>query len=136
MKYSAILLLLVSFSLNAQDKKVETPTIVFRAPLAETIVKDGISFRLEEIVEDSRCPSDVVCVWAGKAIVKVLVSSKEGGSGYIEVLLQNGKQPVLFETETSLFRAVKLSPYPISSTKNTLEYVLLISEESHSLEEE
>lgn len=28
-----------------------------------------------EVVEDSRCPLDVVCIWAGRAIVRIGVSS-------------------------------------------------------------
>ncbi len=136
MKYVAILLLCVTFLVNAQEKKAETPTIVFKAPLGETVIKEGISFRLDEILEDSRCPTDVTCVWAGRAKIKVFIFNKEGVSEHKEVLFQNGKQPLLIETETSLFRAIKLSPYPSSSRKNKIEYVLLISEESNFSEEE
>lgn len=30
-----------------------------------------------EVIEDSRCPSDVVCVWAGRLVVRVMVQSPD-----------------------------------------------------------
>ena len=37
------------------------------------IPKKGFYIRLKEVVEDSRCPKDVTCIWAGQAVVIVEV---------------------------------------------------------------
>lgn len=45
-----------------------------------------------EIGEDSRCQSDVTCVWAGRALPSVIVSSLENvlGFGAVELILESG----------------------------------------------
>jgi hypothetical protein len=53
-----------------------------------------LSLNLQEIVQDSRCPSDVTCIWAGlvETNVKISVFSKE------EVLnISSGQSPYRFE---------------------------------------
>jgi hypothetical protein len=39
------------------------------------VAPDGISFRLDSIVSDSRCPIDVVCIQAGSVGLKFAVAS-------------------------------------------------------------
>lgn len=41
--------------------------------VGETIVVEGIRVRFIEVRNDSRCPVDVVCVWAGDATVVLAV---------------------------------------------------------------
>lgn len=125
-----IFLLSILFSISAfAQKEVKVPTIVFKVPLGETVKKENVSITLAEIVEDSRCPSDVTCVWAGRSKVKVLVTMKGKETEVHMVLFERGKQTVVARTETTVFKAVKLSPYPTSATKNNLDYELLVSEE-------
>lgn len=127
MKYIFILAFIVVSNFGFAQKTVEVPTIAFKVPLGETVQLDDVAFSLTEILEDSRCPSDVTCVWAGRA--KVIVEIEEKGKEIVtqDILFQNGKQPMLFETKTHVYRAVKLSPYPTSSTKDIMKYKLLIS---------
>lgn len=35
--------------------------------VGQSIVVEGTRIRLNQVVNDSRCPSDVVCIWAGDA---------------------------------------------------------------------
>jgi hypothetical protein len=44
-----------------------------RIRAGETIVVEGIRVRFIEVRNDSRCPTDVVCVWAGDATVVLAV---------------------------------------------------------------
>ncbi len=74
--------------------------------------QEGIKIFVEEI-EDTRCPSDVVCIWEGDAIVTML-------------MLANG-QSQNFELHTHpndvnqmnvlghLVTLVELTPYPVST---------------------
>ena len=48
----------------------------FRLELGETWREDGHAVRFVEVVEDSRCPADVECVWAGRAQVRVEVDGE------------------------------------------------------------
>ena len=55
-----------------------------------TIGTDGPTVELVEIVEDSWCPSDVTCVWEGRVLARVIVSSSGDslGFGTVELVLQ------------------------------------------------
>jgi hypothetical protein len=67
----------VSNEVRAQLEQMEAP---FHAPgtvtarLGETVRLGNVSVRPLEFLEDSRCPLDVDCVWAGRVRVKVSVS--------------------------------------------------------------
>jgi hypothetical protein len=51
------------------------------AGLNQTAVVDGIRIRPIEVVEDSRCPANVQCVWAGRLVVRARMS----GSGWTQI---------------------------------------------------
>ena len=68
------------------------------------------------VVEDSRCPRDTTCIWAGKAVVKILVSGADQELQEITVVFQNESQSVIATTEDTVFTALKLLPYPGDST--------------------
>ena len=127
MKYIFTLAFIFLSSFGFAQKTVEVPTIAFKVPLGETVQLDNVAFSLTEILEDSRCPSDVTCVWAGRAKVSVDIEINGEAISSKVITFQNSKQHVLLETNTHLYRAVKLSPYPTSATKNTMVYELLIS---------
>lgn len=44
-----------------------------RIRVGHSIVVDGVKIRFNEVANDSRCPSDVVCVWAGDAEARFTV---------------------------------------------------------------
>jgi hypothetical protein len=65
------------------------------------------------VIEDSRCPRDVNCIWAGNAKVKLLVS--KGKKRSQEVELNTGIEPTtvsVFGYEVSI---KELTPYPDTS---------------------
>ena len=37
----------------------------------------GIGISFDEVVEDSRCPANVVCVWAGEAVIELTVTEAD-----------------------------------------------------------
>lgn len=49
-----------------------------------------LRLRFEEVLEDSRCPADVMCVWAGNARVRLLL---EADTDPAELLLNTGLEP-------------------------------------------
>ncbi|HEX9130183.1 MAG TPA: hypothetical protein VF850_13565 [Gemmatimonadaceae bacterium] len=52
------------------------PGVAFSLPIGKTAVINGSGTRLtfNEVRNDSRCPADVTCVWAGDAEVVVTIS--------------------------------------------------------------
>ena len=66
------------------------------ATLNEKILNGGIYITPLKVISDSRCPADVVCIWAGEIVVKVKL---EKGEVSKEVELKEGVT-VLFEGST------------------------------------
>ncbi len=77
--------------------------------------KNSLQFHITEI-NDSRCPSDVVCVWAGEAIVKIAVESPVTGT--LELNTFDHPKDTL---GTFSFELVDVSPYPVSTETIELE---------------
>ena len=58
------------------------------ATLGQLVYVNGLKVRPLQIIEDSRCPKDAVCVWAGRVVVKAEVI---GGSWQKTLDLELGK---------------------------------------------
>src|SRR5206468_798477 len=68
--------------------------------------------RFQGVTTDSRCPSDVVCIQAGDAIVRIDVLMSGAPSSTYDLHVRDG-QPVRHRDLT--IAVENLSPYPISS---------------------
>jgi len=89
-------------------------TLVFQE---EGQLKDGafkISF--QEILEDSRCPSDVQCVWAGQAKVLLHFTEKNKPTDNVELIL-GVDNPELATKVIGAYtiRLLEVDPYPLST---------------------
>lgn len=87
---------------------------------------DGLTVEFVEVVEGSRCPSDVTCVWAGRALVMVIVSSPGDvlGFGAGEIILEAGKKDaeenrVIGDGDSYQLTLLELAPDPVSTVKLT-----------------
>ncbi len=62
-----------------------------------------------KVVTDSRCPSDVVCVWAGTAIIELQTCDIEGGTITLEIY-----KPVeyIIDGQKYSIELTALNPYP------------------------
>jgi len=58
------------------------------AALGETAYTNGLQVRPVEVIEDSRCPANVQCVWAGRLVVR---SEVRGGAWRRTLDLELGK---------------------------------------------
>ena len=63
---TSIYILLFFFSIVAlsQERIPASPQIVFKIALGETLTAGDVILKFVEVLEDSRCPKDVVCVWS------------------------------------------------------------------------
>ena len=131
----AIIILFSSFAFGQEDTP-ETPKIGIKVSKGETVVLKGVSIKFLEVVEDSRCPEGVNCIWAGRAIVKVEVTSngksEEKTLIFGEVRPGEEKNTNLYSSANFAINGLTLNPYPTSETsgKDT-GYSLLICEEKN-----
>ena len=80
------------------------------------IVGENLEISFEEVVEDSRCPRDVVCIWAGR--VTCMVALEHAGSSYrmalTELGLADGYSKERYEGYELAFH---VTPYPEAGKK-------------------
>ena len=98
---------------------VVRPGREFKLTAGQQVTVKGTKLRIRFIAveNDSRCPSDVTCVWAGNAAVQLQLGT---GRGSKTVTLNTSKSPSFVgETEYHGFKVklVDLSPYPRSNQK-------------------
>ena len=101
------LLALASCGTVPQREYANGPT----APLNEVATLDGLTVRPLAVIEDSRCPASVQCVWAGR----VRISAEISGVGTRELTL--GESTTVGGGTLSLVdvRPSKRTPGPIAS---------------------
>jgi len=120
MKAISLYIVLICFCAFAKAQN-ETPeevvdTVEIKLGVGERQEIKTIEVTFLEVIEDSRCPKDVECVWAGQAKIKIRV--KEKGKESIEkeiVFNASGKSLYVHKTETVVIKAMRLSPYPETS---------------------
>lgn len=90
----------------------------FFLELGDAVQVDGHSLRFVDVVEDSRCPEDVTCIWEGRAKVQIAASDPTGAEERQVLTLPYGS---MGEDERSTWtvgglvvRLHDLTPYPNS----------------------
>ncbi|HEX6629414.1 MAG TPA: hypothetical protein VF105_15800 [Gemmatimonadaceae bacterium] len=94
---------------------VADPGATFSLALGKTATVNGTGFRItfNRVTEDSRCPVDVTCVWAGDAKIELIVSRTTAPADYRIVSLT---PPSNESTAGELkIRFVSLAPAPRQS---------------------
>ena len=84
----------------------------------------GIAVKFLNVTSDSRCPSDVTCIWQGEARVLVDIMNNTHDDGNF-VLSTNSVMPDSYKVvDGYVIRVVKIEPYPLSGEKISLsDYV-------------
>lgn len=80
-----------------------------------TLKSEGLRIKFVEVKNDSRCPADVTCVWAGTATARVEVSFRGKNRKSLTLSLMNNSAPV--EYRNYKISMTGLSPYPRSDRK-------------------
>ena len=137
MKFKLVLVFafitLISYS---QESPVLSPKILIKASLGESIVIEKHTISFIKVIEDSRCPKDATCVWAGRAKVLVEITSEEKETVQKEIIfgkVNSGESDDLQLVNTELKKAFayQLNPYPSSEDNpDSKKYVLLIAVEN------
>jgi len=112
----SLIVLLVPLVVSACDSDTIKGSLgkEFTLPAGKTAAISGenLSIKFDKVTGDSRCPSDVICVWAGEAKCDIAFIYK--GVNYPVTLTAGGSNPdnYAFENYKVYFN---LQPYPIST---------------------
>jgi len=96
----------------------------FELPYGTTAVipSENLEVTFWNIPEDSRCPTDVVCIWEGQARVVLRVNQKGETPGELELIDRAGnKELATGELGGYTFRLLGVEPYPKAAGKIQLE---------------
>ena len=81
------------------------------------IGSDNLTLCVDSVLEDSRCPSDVVCVWAGRGVVKFSLTKNEQTYPFA---LSTLSMPNSYKKDTVILgykiELLNLYPYPKTSS--------------------
>lgn len=87
---------------------------VFQLAMGQTafLSTENLSVTFQDVLEDSRCPVDVVCIWAGNA--KVTLEVKQTGKATQTLVLNSTLEPREVAYEGFRIRYEGLMPQPRS----------------------
>jgi hypothetical protein len=102
--FAAILFLFGAMTISAQNDDELAVSVGQKGCI------EGIGIEFIRVVEDSRCPEGVDCIWAGRAVIEV-VATKDGVSSETEKLSSDGEEKSL-DYGGYRIHFEKLEPYP------------------------
>jgi hypothetical protein len=98
---------------NAIDLDIPFQLEAGEAALLES---QGVKIGLMEVLEDSRCPRDVVCVWAGRAVVLISVTHEGQNLAQAELAIgEAGKDASTWSFGRYTVELLALDPYPAAA---------------------
>ena len=100
---------------NLQSTEAQTnQTVKVQINQQKTLAKSRLTIKFDSLVEDSRCPTDSKCVWAGNAKIKINVS-KGGESKTFEINTNSEPKAVTFAGYK--IKLTDLNPKPASNIR-------------------
>lgn len=81
-----------------------------------TVKGEGLRVKFDSVLDDSRCPKDVTCVWAGDAKIAISVRRANAKASKLE-LHTNGQFNQTGKYQRYVIKLVALDPYPRASAK-------------------
>jgi len=116
---AAILILLISGCVKQTPKDEITADLnkQFQLKINQTafIESEDIEVKFLDVKEDSRCPSDVVCVWAGRVAVLLNTSIRDQASS-ITLVKGPGSEDIEYFDGYSI-RLISVEPYPATTKR-------------------
>ena len=109
------LLLVLTLGTSAVSAQRTEETTRIQVNREKRLAKSRMNIRFVELVEDSRCPTDTNCVWAGNAKIKVRVS--KNGRSEVIALDTNGPKQYATTQDGYSVKLVGLTPTPRSNVR-------------------
>lgn len=79
------------------------------------IARTNLKIKFVKLIEDSRCPTDVNCIWAGNAKIQIKLTGKRSASKTFEINTGMAPQTVTFEGYE--IKLMDLTPKPASNIR-------------------
>ena len=108
------LMMMLAFSAVPASTAKRAETLRVQINKEKKFPKAKLSVRFVELVEDSRCPADAQCVWAGNAKIKIRVTMN--GRSHDLSLDTNGQHQAA-TAEGYTIKLVSLTPSPRSNIR-------------------
>jgi len=127
-----LLVLFISLGCHSQKDVPADKDETYNIALGETLSIDSYTIAFVEVLEDSRCPKNMTCVWQGRARVKLIIEPETGPEEEQIVILgklqsEEKANTVLASIVNQALEVVALSPYPDANTElDTKSYTLMI----------
>lgn len=138
MKHLILIPLLIIASCSTGQKKIaETSQLPTEIGIGQTTTIDNAKITFNAVIEDSRCPTNVQCIWAGRAIISVTVAEKGKDAVQKQIILgatragENADNS-LATSNGSIIVASELKPYPKDSNNEVMNYMLVLNKEGDS----
>jgi hypothetical protein len=91
-----------------------------------SLESDGVKIKFLNVTADSRCPSDVTCIWQGETKVLVNIIENNQDRGNFSLTSRAGQQDLAVQVfDEYSINLVKVDPYPLSSKKISLSDYLV-----------
>ena len=103
------LLAVLAFAGSAAARQGDTVSL--KIGQQRTVKPSKVRIKFLSVVEDSRCPTDVNCIWAGNAKIKVLVSTSRTSR---EFEINTNLGPQGDQLDGWAINLVSLTPHPTS----------------------
>jgi hypothetical protein len=132
--FTITLFLCASVSPGCADRPAQPSQVPFGQsfelrPGTSASLGNGLKITFESVRSDSRCPTDVVCVWAGDAIVMVQLSQAAGSQVQRELHTDPGGSEASYLAYS--ITLVALAPYPRSDRQiRPADYVATLTVET------
>jgi hypothetical protein len=119
-------------NINTQPNVNADLGVNFKLKMAQSAVLSDEDFRItfSRVAEDSRCPSDVVCIWAGQVTVVLQFALGEQNPEEHSLTLSADNKPAVKQIGKYLVELLKVIPYPTDSNPisvSNYEIILKIS---------
>lgn len=114
--FFALFALLFLMSCNKDDDQSVDINEAFELDYRATKeFEDGnLSITFENLVEESRCPADAICIWEGRAVVEIKVQEEEEVAMYILATSNsmNGDSLLTFQHNNYEVKLLGVWPFP------------------------
>jgi len=92
----------------------------------QRLKNEGLRIRFVSVVEDSRCPKNVNCVWAGNGKVLLNIADRRKKSRSVE--LNTNLEPRAVTSSGYEIKLLELDPYPVvNETIQPDKYVAILA---------
>ena len=89
--------------------------VTIRVNQQKTIIKNKLTIGFVSLMEDSRCPVDVNCVWAGNARIQIKVGRSKNAMKTFE--LNTGLKPKIISFAGYEIKLISLDPKPRTNAR-------------------